>query len=118
MWDQDRTSDLGPRGKLSHGAVLGQKKGLWGVVRVRTMSVLAREEYAAEAIVRLMPRLSRDQFCQRMAALGDHPNGRVSQAYASWLLLRVLPPSEEKTRHWEEMTARLRQALDEKKRNE
>ena len=78
---------------------------------------LAREEHAAEAIWRLMPRLSRDQFCQRMADLGDHPDGRIAQAYACFLLLRRMPPSREKAKQWEEMTARLRQALDDKGRD-
>ena len=82
------------------------------------MSALAREEHAAETLFRLMPRLSREEFCRRMAELGDHPDGRIAQAYTCFLLLRRMPPSREKAQHWEEMTARLRQALDEKERDE
>ena len=74
--------------------------------RVRpALMALAQEEYAAEAVWRLMPRLSRDEFCQRMAALGDHPDGRIAQAYATFLLFRRMPPSREKAVYWEEMTA-------------
>ena len=79
---------------------------------------LAREEFAAETVYRLMPRLSREEFCQKMSNLGDHPEGRVAQAYASWLLLRRMPPSPEKTHHWEAMTGRLREALEEKENAE
>ena len=78
------------------------------------MSALAREEHAAESLFRLMPRLSREEFCQRMEALGDHPDGRIAQAYTCFLLLRRMPPSREKAQHWEAMTARLRRALEEK----
>ena len=78
----------------------------------RTMSRLTREEMAAEAIYRNMPRLSRDEFVQRMRNLGDHADARVAQAYGSWLLLRRMPPSEEKSAHWAAMTMRLREALD------
>ena len=78
------------------------------------MSALAREEHAAETLFRLMPRLSREEFCRRMAELGDHPDGCIAQAYATRLLLRRMPPSDEKAKHWEEMTARLREALAQK----
>ena len=75
---------------------------------------MASEERAAESVYRLMPRLTKEEFCQKMSNLGDHPDGRIAQAYASWLLLRRMPPSDEKAKHWEEMTARLRDALEEK----
>ena len=75
---------------------------------------MASEERAAETVYRLMPRLTKEEFCQRMAALGDHPDGRIGQACASWLLLRRMPPSDEKAKHWEEMTAWLREALAQK----
>ena len=75
---------------------------------------MASEERAAETVYRLMPRLTKEELCQRMSSLGDHPDGRIAQAYASWLLLRRMPPSDEKAKHWEEMTARLREALEEK----
>ena len=80
------------------------------------MSML-REELAAEAIVRQMPSLSRDDFCRRMTCLGTHPEGRIAQAYACFLLLRQQPPSHEKEKHLAQMTASLRQALQEKERD-
>ena len=64
---------------------------------------MASEERAAESVYRLMPRLTKEEFCQKMSNLGDHPDGRIAQAYASWLLLRRMPPSDEKAKHWEEM---------------
>ena len=73
---------------------------------------LTREEACAETIYRLMPRLSRDEFCTRMKNLGDHQEGRIAQAYACFLLIRRMPPSKEKAWHWEEMTDRLREALN------
>ena len=48
------------------------------------MSML-REELAAEAIVRQMPSLSREEFSRRMKCLGNHPEGRIAQAYACFL---------------------------------
>ena len=75
---------------------------------------MAREEKAAETVYRLMPRLTKEEFSPKMSDLGDHPDGRIAQAYASWLLLRRMPPSKEKAQHWEDMTARLREALDDK----
>ena len=80
------------------------------------MSML-REELAAEAIVRQMPSLSRDEFCRRMTCLGSNPEGRIAQAYACFLLLRRQPPSLEKEMHWAQMAATLRQALREKEKD-
>ena len=79
------------------------------------MSML-REELAAEAIVRQMPSLGREEFSRRMTCLGNHPDGRIAQAYACFLLLRRQPPSPEKSFHWAQMTATLRQALQEKEK--
>ena len=73
--------------------------------------ILRRSE-GSQQILDFLP-----QFCQRMADLGDHPDGRIAQAYACFLLLRRMPPSREKAKQWEEMTARLRQALDDKGRD-
>ena len=80
------------------------------------MSML-REELVAEAIVRQMPSLSREEFSRRMTCLGNHPDGRIAQAYACFLLLRRQPPSPEKSFHWAQMTATLRQALQEEEKN-
>ena len=80
------------------------------------MSML-REELAAEVIVRQMPSLSREEFSRRMTCLGNHPDGRIAQAYVCFLLLRRQPPSPEKSFHWAQMTATLRQALQEKEKN-
>ena len=75
---------------------------------------MAREELAAKSVYRLMPRLTKEEFCQKMSNFGDQPEGRIAQAYASWLLLRRMPPSREKAKHWEEMTSRLRETLAQK----
>ena len=86
-----------------------------GVPKMKSLYLhMASEERAAKSVYRLMPRLTKDDFCQKMSNLGDHPDGRIAQAYASWLLLRRMPPSDEKAKHWEEMTARLREALEQK----
>ena len=78
---------------------------------------MLREGCAAEAIVRQMPGLSRDDFSHRMTCLGEHPDGRIAQAYACFLLLRKQPPSHEKSMHWAQMTATLRQALRDRERD-
>ena len=71
-----------------------------GVPKMKSLYLhMASEERAAEAVYRLMPRLTKEEFCQKMSNLGDHPDGRIAQAYASWLLLRRMPPSKEKAKH-------------------
>ena len=85
---------------------------VWDCQNCQTMSRLIRKELEAETIYRVMPLLSRDEFFRRMRSLGDDVDGRIAQAYVTWLLLRRVPPSEEKSAHWAEMTKRLRQALN------
>jgi hypothetical protein len=56
-------------------------------------------------------RLSRDEYVRRMRALEQ--TCPLSACYATYLLLRTMPPSREKADHWECMVSQLRGALDE-----
>ena len=77
---------------------------------------LSHEERAAEAVYELMRKkqLSRDEYVRRMHDL--ERSSPISAAYATHLLLRTMPPSEEKAIHWEIMVERLRGALNDSAR--
>ncbi len=79
------------------------------------LSMLSPEEEWAEEIVHLMAlgRLNRSECCRRMNALwAAGQNGQIAACYASYLLLRAVPASDERDVHWAQMVARLRAALD------
>ena len=77
------------------------------------MEELSNYEKAAECIYALMraKKLTKEEYVRRMTALDETPEGRVSSCYCTWLLLRILPPPEEKQMHWGAMIARLCAAL-------
>ena len=74
---------------------------------------LSSEERAAEAVFALMRsgQLSKDEYTRRMHSL--ERASPVAACYATYLLLRSMPPSSEKALQWERMAAQLRAALDE-----
>ena len=73
---------------------------------------LSIEERAAEAVYELMRtgRLSQDEYVRRMREL--ERISPIGACYATWLLLRTKPDSEEKAFHWKVMVGRLRDALN------
>ena len=73
---------------------------------------LSRAEGAAEAVYELMRtgRLPRDEYVRRMREL--ERISPLSACYATWMLLRTMPDSEEKAFHWKVMVGRLRDALN------
>ena len=77
---------------------------------------LSRAEFAAEAVYGLMRmgRLSRADYVSRMRDL--ERVSPLASCYATYLLLRTMPPSPEKAHHWEAMVERLRAALDDSAR--
>ena len=77
------------------------------------MERFSNAERAAELIYNEMRKgTPREEFCRRMSALDQlGPEGVVASSYCTWLLLRHQPPSPEKERHMQALTARLRAAL-------
>ena len=71
---------------------------------------LSSEERAAESVSALMRarRLSQDEYTRRMHAI--ERASPVAACYATYLLLRCVPPSREKSVQWEWMTKQLRAA--------
>ena len=55
-------------------------------------------------------RLLRDEYVRRMREL--ERISPLSACYATWMLLRAMPDSEEKAFHWKVMVGRLRDALN------
>ena len=74
-------------------------------------SQLSHEESAAEAVYELMRNglLSRGEYVRRMRELERF--SPIAACYATWMLLRTMPESEEKAFHWGVMVGRLRDAL-------
>ena len=79
------------------------------------MEKLTNAERATELVYDGMQRgkLSRDDFVRKMSGLEKlGREGVIATCYATYLLLRSQPPSNEKQMHWDAMTARLRAAIN------
>ena len=71
---------------------------------------LSRQELCAESIYELMRRgkMSKDMFTQRMTALDAcGPDGGIAACYATWLILRAQPESQERDLHMADNTMKL-----------
>ena len=77
------------------------------------MEKLTNPEKAAELVYEGMRKgMSREEFVRRMSALDQlGKEGVVASSYCTYLLLRHQPPSPEKEKHMQALTARLRAAL-------
>ena len=77
------------------------------------MERFSNAERAAELIYDGMRKgMPRDEFVRRMSALDQlGKEGIVASSYCTWLMLRHQPPSPEKEKHMQALTARLRAAL-------
>ena len=75
---------------------------------------LSRQELCGEAIYELARRGKLDQatFTQRMQALDAcGPGGAIGACYATWMLLRAQPESQERDLWMAENTMKLREAV-------
>ena len=75
---------------------------------------LSRQELCGEAIYELARRGKLDQatFTQRMQALDScGPNGAIGSCFATWLLLRAQPESQERDLWMAQNTMKLREAV-------
>ena len=81
--------------------------------RMAARDRLSKPELVGEAIYTLMRNgaLTKEQFCQRMAALESTPESAWGSAYCIWLLLRSKPPSAEKEFHMDALKARMREIV-------
>ena len=77
-------------------------------------ALLSRQELCGEAIYELMRRKKMDKatYTARMQALDScGPDGAIGSCYATWLLLRAQPESQERDLWMAQNTLKLREAV-------